>query len=161
MTVAGSGRSGWFASAASVLLFATTCALAQEDLGYDPGADPFAQLAEAQEQAKIHDRYILAIAGGDWCIWCHWLHAFLEANPDVNSALEDTFVVMKVYYGDQGTNDAFFATLPEAIGYPHFWILSAERELLFSQKTVELEDGDKSYNKANFMAFIDRWKERR
>ena len=152
-------RSLWTGCVATGLVFVATCAFAQDDLGYDSAADPFAQLAEARAQAATQGKHILVIAGGDWCIWCHWLDAFLKSNPDVDAPLEDTFVVLKVYFGGPDTNEAFFATLPEALGYPHFWILNAEGKLLASQNTVELEDGDKSYDKASFMTFIKKWKE--
>jgi hypothetical protein len=102
--------------------------------------------------------YDLVIAGGDWCIWCHWLDAYLVANVDVNDALKETFIVMKIYFGERGRNEQFFATLPRAIGYPHFWVLDAEGKLLVSQNTVAFEDGGESYNKGNFMAFIEKWK---
>jgi hypothetical protein len=36
--------------------------------------------------------------------------------------------------------------------------LSQERELLVSQDTLPLEDGDKSYDRAKFAAFIERWR---
>jgi hypothetical protein len=40
-------------------------------------------------------------------------------------------------------------------------VLSATGELLASQDTLPLEDGAKSYDRAKFRAFIDRWQHTR
>ncbi len=149
-------------SALAVLLTTTTQALtgvahAQTTLGYDPAADPFTLIQEARTAANLSGKHILVIAGGEWCIWCHYLNAFLEDHSDLNAAFKNTFVVVKAYIGDATDNDAFFATLPEAAGYPHFWVLNAAGEVLRSQNTLPLEDGDKSYSSAAFATFIDEW----
>ena len=134
---------------------------AAEDIGYDPRADAAAQLAEGVAQAKSEGKLVLAIAGGDWCIWCHYLNAFVKNNADVDNALHDTFVIVKVYYGDDNKNEAFFSSWPKADGYPHFWVFSGDGNLLSSQPTLPLEDGGKSYDKEEFLAFIARWQDHR
>ncbi len=158
-----SGREGrprnlWCACAAAALILASVSGYAQNNLGYDPQADPFQQLQDAQATAADDGKLILVIAGGEWCIWCHWLDAYLAANVDISEALKETFVVLKIFFGGMGYNEEFFATMPRATGYPHFWVLNSEGTLLVSQNTVPLEDGDKSYDKRNFMAFIDEWR---
>lgn len=149
----------WPAGLAVLALGVCASARAQHDLGYDPAADPFALLETARARAAESDRLVLIIAGGEWCIWCHYLDAFLSEHPDIDKALENTFVVVKAYLGDENYNEAFFATLPEAAGYPHFWIVDPEGDVLDSQNTLPLEDGDKSYDEREFMAFVDRWRQ--
>ena len=143
------------------LLCAAALARAAGELGYDPAADPFAEVGAARVEAAATDRLVLVVAGGDWCIWCHYLAEFLHRNPAVEAALESTFVVAKVYIGDETDNAAFFATLPAAAGYPHFWVLDSDAGVLASEDTLPLEDGDKSYDVARFMAFIERWRDPR
>ena len=145
-------------SAVGALLCAA--AVAAADIGYDAKADPFAQLAAAVKQADAQHKLVLLVAGGDWCVWCHYLYEFLDANHDLDRALHDVFVVQKVYVGDDNPNTEFFAGLPKADGAPHFWIVSGKGQILESQPTVVLENGKKSYDKAAFAAFIDRWRER-
>jgi len=145
---------------AGVLLGIFVSSQAANTIGYDPSADPFALLEAAKGEATADNKLILVVAGGEWCIWCHYLNAFLAGNEDVSHALKDRFVVAKIYYGDETDNDAFFATLPAAVGYPHFWIVAADGNVLESQNTLPLEDGGKSYDKAAFLAFIDRWQVR-
>jgi thiol:disulfide interchange protein len=132
----------------------------KKDIGYDPRANAFEQLDSAVAAAKAEDKLVLLISGGDWCIWCHYLAAFLERETAIDAALHDVFVVQKVYVGDENKNKDFFARLPEAAGAPHFWVLSSGGELLASQNTLPLEDGAKSYDGKKLMAFVEEWRER-
>jgi hypothetical protein len=150
------------AAVAGLLISLPPAGFGAEDLGYDPAADPFAELDAARAAANAEDKLVLVVAGGDWCIWCHYLEAFLTNHPALEQRLEETFVVMHAYRGDDNDNASFFATLPEAAGYPHFWIVDpADGALLESQDTLPLEDGDKSYDERAFGAFVDKWRSRR
>lgn len=142
------------------LALATSAEVAAADIGYDPQANAFAQLDAAVAQAAAEDKLVLLISGGDWCVWCHYLAAFLQREAELDATLHEVFVVAKVYVGEDNRNTEFFARLPEAAGAPHFWILSSTGELLESQQTVVLEDGNKSYDRAVFAAFVERWRKR-
>src|SRR5262245_59071506 len=110
----------------------------KKDIGYDAQADAFEQLDSAQAAAKAEDKLVLLISGGDWCIWCHYLAAFLERETALDAALHEVFVVQKIYVGDENRNKEFFARLPEAAGAPHFWVLGRDGEVLASQNTLPL-----------------------
>ena len=141
-------------AAALLLVLAVACtASGPADLGYDPKADPTPALATARAEAARSGKSVLVIAGGDWCRWCHVLDRFLAQNDDVKAELDDTFVTLKVYYGDENTNDAFFAQLPEAEGYPHFWVVTPGGNRR-SVGTATLESGDDDYDKDLFLAFV-------
>jgi hypothetical protein len=129
-------------------------------LGYDPKADPFEQYHEAIAAAAAQGKLVLVVAGGEWCSWCHVLDRFLDRNDDVRARLEDAFVIMKVYVGEENYNEAFFEQLPPARGAPHFWIVSPERVVLASQSTGALERGKRSYDKEQFLGFVQHWKQR-
>ena len=146
---------------ASLALLATllgTQVSAATKLGYEPQADPFEAYHAAIEQAERQDKYLLIIAGGDWCHWCHVLDRFVARDAEIDAKLHDTFVVMKVYVGFDNYNDDFFSQLPPAKGAPHFWIVSPEKEVLASQSTGSLEAGKRGYDKQAFMQFIETWK---
>jgi len=127
------------------------------DLGYQPNSNPSDRLKEAQSVAVDEHKKILIIAGGDWCSWCRILDRFLSSNDDVNAALHDAFEVVKVYVGDDVKNEEFFAKLPSAVGYPHFWVLSTRGEVLGSINTATLENGRNNYRKDAFLAFIESY----
>ncbi len=139
---------------------APLAAQSKKDIGYDVRANAFEQLAGAVATAKAADKLVLLISGGDWCVWCHYLAQFLEREPALDAALHDVFVVQKIYVGSDNKNTEFFARLPEAAGAPHFWILSDSGEVLESQNTLPLEDGAKSYDRAKFHAFVEKWRQR-
>jgi thioredoxin-related protein len=148
-----------------IAFVATVCATAaayagrvDNRLGYDPQADPFDQYHAAIEQAKTEHKRVLIIAGGDWCRWCYALDRFIARNDDVNHALHDAFVVMKVYVGDENFNEFFFSQLPEARGAPHFWIVAPDRNVLASQSTGSFEQGRSGYDKTAFMGFVEKWR---
>jgi len=149
----------WAASLAIVTIGAFQHAAAAS-LGYDPQADPFDQYHEAVERARTDGKLVLVIAGGDWCSWCHRLDRFIERNDEVRQALDEAFVTIKVYVGDENYNEIFFSQLPPARGAPHFWIVSPQRDVLASQSTGALEQGKRSYDKQAFLSFIERWKTR-
>jgi len=146
------------AAAALALCAAVAPAQPKKDIGYDPHANAFEQRDAAVAKAEADDKLLLLISGGDWCKWCHYLAAFLDRETALDADLHKVFVVQKVYVGDENMNKEFFATLPKAAGAPHFWVLSQKGELLLSQDTLPLEDGDKSYDRAKFAAFIERWR---
>jgi thioredoxin-related protein len=147
---------------AAALAFGAAFAAAQpkKDIGYDSHADAFEQLDTGVAKAAADDKLLLLISGGDWCKWCHYLAAFLERETSLDAALHEVFVVQKIYVGDENMNKEFFARLPTAAGAPHFWVLSRDGEMLASQDTLPLEDGDKSYDPAKFSAFIEQWRHR-
>jgi len=146
------------AAAALALWAAVAPAQPKKDIGYDPHANAFEQLDAAVANAGAEGKLLLLISGGDWCKWCHYLAAFLDRETALDADLHAVFVVQKVYVGDENMNKEFFATLPKAAGAPHFWVLTQKGELLVSQDTLPLEDGDKSYDRAKFAAFIERWR---
>ena len=151
-------KSSILAAAALALCAAVAPAEPKQDIGYDARANASEQLEAAVAKADAEDKPLLLISGGDWCIWCHYLAAFLDRETALDADLHDVFVVQKVYVGGENMNTEFFAKLPKAAGAPHFWVLSQKGELLASQDTALLEDGAKSYDRAKFAAFIERWR---
>lgn len=130
---------------------------------YDPNADVFEQYNAAVAKAQAENKLVLVMAGGEWCHWCNVLNKFVARNNDVETALDGTFVVLKVYVGEKNFNELFFSQLPQAKGVPHFWVISPQRDVLASQSTrpFELAQKNKSgYNKDAFLQFIAQWKQR-
>jgi len=112
------------AAAALALCTAGAPAQPKKDIGYDAHANAFEQREAAVAKADAEDKLLLLISGGDWCIWCHYLAAFLDRETALDADLHEVFVVQKVYVGGENLNQEFFATLPKAAGAPHFWVLS-------------------------------------
>ena len=142
---------------ALLLCVATSCDSTPENLGYDPSANAIDQWHKALAEARASRKRVLVIAGGDWCRYCHELGSFLKDNADVDTALHQAFVVLKVYYGDDNYNEAFFAKLSPGQGYPHFWVLDGDGGAIFSCSITEVESADNSINREYFLSFIQQY----
>lgn len=123
---------------------------------YDPKRDAFADFNSAIQDASEEGKLVLIELGGDWCSWCHRLDKFFNTNKDIATKLDEVFVVLKVNVSDDNMNDEFVATLPKIIGYPHFVIANAEGEIIGSQNTGLLEEGQ-GYSKEAFTKFLTEW----
>lgn len=123
---------------------------------FDPGRDPSKDLEVAIEIARKSGKNILMDVGGAWCSWCGIMEKWLKDNPDVNTYLQDNFVLLKVNFSEENRNEKFLSRFPERPGHPHFYVFSSDGRLLLSQETEHLEKG-KSYNKKKFMGFLEKW----
>lgn len=147
------------------IIFVSACALfgGNVDLGsvylvskYDPERDPHEDLVLAIAEAEKTNKHILLEVGGDWCSWCHILDEYIQEKPEVVSALQQNYVVIKVNYSEENSNDEFLTQYPPAAGYPHFYVLDQHGNFLHSQNTADLEEGQ-SYNDEVFLNFLAEW----
>ena len=123
---------------------------------FDPLKDPFADLKEAVVDAQKLEKRIILDVGGEWCIWCHRLDAFLEQNAELYKYLHDNFVVLKVNFSKENKNEKFLSQYPQIPGYPHIFVLEKDGKFLFSKSTAELEK-EKSYDAEKIITFLKEW----
>jgi thioredoxin-related protein len=123
---------------------------------FDPTRNPARDLKEAVVEADRSDRRIILDVGGNWCIWCHRIDNFIDDNKDLYDLLHRNFVVVKVNYSPENKNEEFLSRYPKISGYPHFFVLGENGELIHSQDTGKLEKG-KGYDKERFIAFVKKW----
>jgi thioredoxin-related protein len=143
------------------MLFSMGCSQETEELPlysqvYDTNRDAQADFTFAMERAKKSQRPILMFVGGDWCSWCQALDSFLSKTPAVNDFLHKHFVLLKVYYGRDNRNTKFLSSLPPFRGTPHFYVFGSEGNILHSQQTEVLEQGQ-SYDELKLMTFLEKW----
>lgn len=124
---------------------------------YDPAASPAADLEAAIAEAGRSGRRILLEVGGNWCVWCHRLHAFVEGHEHVRRAWEEGFVTVRVNVSPEVQNGEFLSAYPEVPGYPHLFVLDTDGTFLHSQGTGVLEDGEEGYSEEAILAFLDEW----
>ena len=125
-------------------------------IGFDTTANPAMDLKTAIVQAKKEKKNIILDVGGEWCIWCHRLHEFIEANNNIKTLLEKNYVVVKVNFSKGNKNEAFLKDYPKIPGYPHLFVLNRSGKLLHSQDTGLLEK-EKSYDAQKLMSFLKKW----
>lgn len=124
---------------------------------FDPTRNPFDDLKSAVELAKESNKRIILDVGGEWCIWCHRIDAFMHNTEEIKSILEESFIVVKINYSKENKNEKFLSQYPAIEGYPHFFVLESDGKLLHSQNTGDLEK-DKDYDKDKFLKFLNKWK---
>lgn len=143
----------------TLCLLLTLTVMAQDKparVPFDPLANPAQDLAAAVTKASIESKRVLLDVGGEWCIWCHRMDEFIEANAEIKAYLEKHYVVVKVNYSKENKNEAFLGKYPKVAGYPHIFILDKKGKFLHSQNTGDLEK-DKSYDKKKYIAFLKKW----
>src|SRR5258708_2277039 len=92
--------------AAAFLLALPAVAIAQESKGdagkptrptiYDAKADAKEQVKKATALARRDGQRVLLMFGGDWCGWCHKLHALFNSEPAIRELLADEYVLVMV-----------------------------------------------------------------
>lgn len=124
---------------------------------FDPVRNPFEDLKSAVGVTTESNKRIILDVGGEWCIWCHRIDAFMHNTEEIKTLLEENYVVVKINFSKENKNEKFLSQYPAIEGYPHFFILDNDGKLLHSQNTGELEK-DKDYDKEKFLEFLNRWK---
>lgn len=123
---------------------------------FDPSRDAAKDIADALEEAQRSGRRVLLDVGGDWCIWCHRLDEFFEENLAAAELLHENYVAVKVNYSPENENEEVLSRYPEITAYPHFFVLDSSGNVLCSQDTGELEEGD-HHDREKMMKFLRRW----
>lgn len=139
---------------------ADIAAIAGLNASFDPARDPQADLETAKVEAQRGNKRIILDVGGEWCSWCHLMDKFIEGDAEVRRLRDANFVWMKVNYSEDNENTAFLSQYPQVKGYPHLFVLDADGTLLQSQFTGELEKPkgeSKGYQRARFIAFLEKW----
>jgi thioredoxin-related protein len=124
---------------------------------FDPRRNPFDDLKAAVEKVEQSNKRIILDVGGEWCIWCHRIDAFMHGTEEIKTLLEENFIVLKINYSKENKNEDFLSQYPKVEGYPHFFVLGENGKLLHSQNTGELEK-DKDYDSEKFTDFLNKWK---
>jgi len=143
----------------TVILIFSFCSFAQEYQPikkFDPSRNPEQDLKVAIEYAQKSNKRIILDVGGEWCIWCHRIDAFIESHKEIKEFLENHFIIVKVNYSKENKNEKFLSKYPEIPGFPHFFVLDKNGKLLHSQDTGVLEK-DKDYDEEKFMSFLKKW----
>lgn len=140
-----------------MMLLSTLSLFAQTEKLFDPTKDPFEDWKVTVDEAtKLNKRIILDV-GGDWCVWCHRIDTFMHSTEEIESLLNEHFIILKINFSKENKNENFLSQYPAIEGYPHFFVLEKDGSLLHSQNTGELEK-DKDYDKDKFVTFLEKWK---
>ena len=132
---------------------------AQEKKLYNPAADAEADIHAAVRKAAVENKFVLVQAGGNWCKWCLEFARFAKADAGVDSVLSRSFVWYHLNWSKENDNAATFARYkyPQRFGFPVFLVLNQQGELIHTQNSEYLEDGNKSYDPKKVTSFLEMW----
>ncbi|UPT73595.1 MAG: thioredoxin family protein [Elusimicrobiota bacterium] len=140
-----------FALAAALALSA--CGKKEHKGPYDPSRDAGVDIQAAVARAKAENKRVLVEAGGNWCPWCHTMHAFYDANPKLAALRDEKFVTVLVAVEPGKPLPRAISSWPAPAGFPHLYVLDENGSLLQSQDTSALEKGQ-SYDLEKFEFFL-------
>jgi thioredoxin-related protein len=125
---------------------------------YDAKADAREQIKVATAKARRDGQRVLVMFGGDWCGWCHKLHALFASDKAIRDVLREEYVLVMV--DTQAPNaESLLAECKgdlDQVGYPFLAVLDGAGKVVTRQKTDPLEEGD-HHDPAKVKAFLDRW----
>ena len=122
---------------------------------FEPARDAVADVQQAIALAQAQRKMVLVDVGGEWCSWCHVFDRFVARSPEVQKAIQERYILLKVNYSPQNRNQALLSQWPRAQGYPHFYVLDAGGRVIASQASAELEAA-RDYDEAQVLAFLRR-----
>ncbi len=123
---------------------------------FDTGRDPQADLVAARAGAAAAGHRVLVMVGGDWCVWCFLLDRHLKMDPEAARLFYGGFEVLRVYYGDDNTNQDFLARFPEFHLFPHFFVVDSAGSVLASID-ADVIIGDARYDTALIRELVHQW----
>lgn len=126
---------------------------------YNEAENAEVELRKIIAKAKKENKNIIIQAGGNWCIWCLRFQNFVKTNPELNQLVEDNFIYYHLNFSPKNKNEKTFAKLnPKGIkyGYPHFFVLDKNGNLLHTQESGIFEK-EKSYDLEKVKEFFQTW----
>lgn len=125
---------------------------------YNPNADARADIKAALKQAAAEKKHVLLQIGGNWCIWCRRLYAFVDEHPRLLDEQKKNYVVYHLNYSKENRNESILKDLgfPQRFGFPVLVVLDAKGNRLHTQNTGLLESAD-SYDEKKILDMLRQW----
>jgi len=126
---------------------------------YKPEEKAETEIANAISEAKKSGRNVLIQIGGNWCIWCSRFHEYVRKDAKLDSLMNANYVVYHLNYSKENYNARLLTKykFPQRFGFPVFLILDGDGNLIHTQNSWYLEDGDKSYDREKVKTFFTEW----
>ncbi len=126
---------------------------------YDETADARVELAKACEKAGRDNKRVLVMFGGNWCGWCHKLHAVFEQDAKVRRTLSYEYEVLLVDIGRWDKHKDLAEELGANLeqGVPFLTIVDPAGQPVANQETGSLESGS-NHDPAAVLAFLEKHK---
>ena len=126
---------------------------------YKPEENAETEITKAVAEAKRSGKNVFIQIGGNWCIWCARFHEYITNDAQLDSLVNANYVVYHLNYSKENHNVNLLTKyrFPQRFGFPVFLILDSDGNLIHTQNSWYLEDGEKSYNREKVKSFLTEW----
>lgn len=141
------------------LLFSMRAHAADSTKLYDPKADAATDVARLVQQAKAENKRVLLQIGGNWCVMCYRLNAFIQMDGVLKKLVADNYLVYHLNYSPENKNTAYLKTIgsPQQFGFPVLVVLDSGGKRLHTQDSGALQKGN-GYSFEKVQAFLEQWR---
>ena len=143
-----------------VLLFLSVEASANDSTRlYNPKANAEKDVTQLLAKAKQEKKHLLLQIGGNWCLMCYRLNAFVQTDSILKKLLNDNYISYHLNYSPENKNSAYLAKLgnPQRYGFPVLVVLDADGNRLHTQNMALLLKGN-GYDYEKLKAFLFQWR---
>ncbi|MFO1054511.1 MAG: thioredoxin family protein [Planctomycetota bacterium] len=124
---------------------------------YDTKADAKQTIADAVGRAARDNKRVLVMFGGNWCGWCHKLHALFQSDAAIRKLLHDEYELVMVDIGQWNKHMELAAGYGADLknhGVPYLTVLDATGHVVTNQDTGSLEK-DGGHDPEKVRGFLD------
>ena len=147
-----------------LIALAAVTADAQSNLKkvYDETADPMEQISKAVKDVSKDGRFVICQVGGNWCRWCLMFAEFITTDEEIMELIDKNFEYIHVNYNPRKPKDETALKMlerlgnPERFGFPVLVVLDSKGDVIHTQDSSFLEEGN-GYNKDKVMRFFSNW----
>ena len=134
---------------------------------YDGTLNQLEQIDKAVKQAKADGKFVVCQVGGNWCPWCLRFADFITKDAEIAQLVKDNFVYIHVDYSPKEfkndparkeRSEKMMKRLgnPGRFGYPVFVVLNNKGQVIHTQDSSFLEEGN-GYDKKKVVRFFKNW----
>jgi len=126
---------------------------------YNPRANAEKDVTELLVKAKRENKRLLLQVGGNWCLMCYRLNAFIQTDSTLKTLVADNYISYHLNYSPENKNSAYLAKLgnPQRYGFPVLVVLNSDGQPLHTQNmSLMLKGNGYDYNKLK--AFLQQWR---
>ena len=126
---------------------------------YNPRANAEKDVTLLLQKAKRENKRVLLQIGGNWCLMCYRLNAFIQTDSTLKNMVANNYISYHLNYSPENKNSAYLAKLgnPQRYGFPVLVVLEVDGTPLHTQNmSLMLKGNGYDYNKLK--AFFQYWR---
>jgi thioredoxin-related protein len=126
---------------------------------YNPAADAGKDVAQLLVKARAEKKRVLLQVGGNWCVMCYRLNAFIQTDGVLKKLLDENYILYHLNYSPENKNAAYLKTIgsPQRFGFPVLVVLDGDGKRLQTKESGALQRGN-GYGFEKVKTFLEAWK---